>query len=151
MNEISRVTGDDLADLLPLLRAYCDFYAIAPADSALLALCEALIADPQHEGVQLIARDDSRAAVGFATVYWCWGTLSPARIGIMNDLYVAPAARGTGLAEDLIEACLEESRRHGAAFLTWQTAKDNVRAQRVYDRVGATREEWIDYSLPVSS
>jgi ribosomal protein S18 acetylase RimI-like enzyme len=69
----------------------------------------------------------------------------------MNDLYVAPSARGTGLAEDLIKACLEESRRRGAGHLTWQTAKDNVRAQRVYERVGAMREEWIDYSLPVSS
>lgn len=69
----------------------------------------------------------------------------------MNDLYVAPAARGTGLAEELVNACLEESRRHGAKHLTWQTAKDNVRAQRVYERVGATREEWIDYSLPAFS
>ena len=69
----------------------------------------------------------------------------------MNDLYVAPSARGTGLAVDLINACLEESHRHGAQELIWQTAKDNVRAQRVYERVGATREEWIDYSLPVSS
>ncbi len=124
---------------------------MTPSDTALLDLCEALIADPEHEGVQLIARDQSGAAVGFATVYWCWGTLDPARIGIMNDLYVTAAARGTGLAEELINACLEESRRHGAKHLTWQTAKDNVRAQRVYERVGATREEWIDYSLPASS
>jgi GNAT superfamily N-acetyltransferase len=151
VTEISRVTKDDLADLLPLLRAYCDFYEVAPSDAALLELCEALIADPQHEGIQLVARDDRGAAVGFATVYWCWGTLSAARIGIMNDLYVAPAARGTGLAEDLIKACLEEARRNGGKDLTWQTAKDNVRAQRVYERVGANREEWIDYSLPVSS
>jgi GNAT superfamily N-acetyltransferase len=101
--------------------------------------------------VQLIGRDDHGAAVGFATIYWAWTTLSAARIGIMNDLYVAPSARGSGLAVDLIEACLEESRRHGAKQLSWQTAKDNARAQRVYERIGATREEWVDYWLPVSS
>lgn len=151
MSEIARVTSADVPDLLPLLRAYCDFYEVTPADAALLSLCEALIADPEHEGVQLIARDEVGAAVGFATVYWTWGTLAAARIGVMNDLYVAPAARGTGLAVDLINACLEESRRHGAKHLSWQTAKDNLRAQRVYERVGAAREEWVDYSLPVSS
>jgi ribosomal protein S18 acetylase RimI-like enzyme len=151
VNEISRVTSDDLADLLPLLRAYCDFYEVAPSDEALLDLCKALIADPVREGVQLVARAEAGAAVGFATLYWGWGTLSAARIGIMNDLYVAPSARGSGAAEHLINACVEESVRHGAEYLTWQTAKDNVRAQRVYERIGATREEWIDYSLPVSS
>jgi RimJ/RimL family protein N-acetyltransferase len=30
----------------------------------------------------------------------------------------------------------------------WQTARDNQRAQALYDRIGARREEWLDYSLP---
>ena len=67
----------------------------------------------------------------------------------MNDLFVAPAARGTGAAEALIERCAEECRRRGAAQLTWQTAPDNDRAQRVYERVGAERSQWVDYSLDV--
>ena len=145
---ITRVTEADLPELLPLLRAYCDFYEVSPSDDDLLALARALIADSEREGVQLIARSDG-AAVGFATIYWSWATTIAARIGIMNDLYVAPAARGTGTAEALIQACAEESRRHGAAELTWQTAPDNERAQRVYDRVGAKRSQWVDYSLSI--
>ena len=146
---ITRATHDDLADLLPLMRAYCDFYEVSPADDALLDLSRALIGDPGHEGVQLVARGDGGDVVGFATVYWSWNTLIGARIGVMNDLYVIPAARGTGAAEALIRSCLDECREHGAAELTWQTAKDNGRAQRVYDRVGAVRAEWVDYSLSV--
>ena len=130
------------------MRAYCDFYDVAPADEALLALSRALIADPEREGLQLIARDGGDA-VGFATIYWSWATTIAARIGVMNDLYVAPQARGQGVADALIEACVDESRRHGAAELTWQTARDNARAQRVYARVGAERTEWVDYSLSV--
>jgi GNAT superfamily N-acetyltransferase len=83
-------------------------------------------------------------------VFWSWTTLAAARIGIMNDLYLAPAARGTGMADALIQACAHECRLHGAASLDWQTARDNERAQRVYERIGATRSEWIDYSLPVT-
>jgi GNAT superfamily N-acetyltransferase len=145
---IARAREEDLPDLLPLLRDYCEFYEVAPADEALLALSRALLADPEHEGVQLLARDDAGTATGFATVFWSWSTLSAGRIAVMNDLFVAPEARGTGTADALIAACLELARERGAGSLGWQTAKDNLRAQKVYDRVGGERSEWIDYGLP---
>ena len=145
------VVGEaDLDDLLPLLRAYCDFYRAHPGDGALLALARALLADPESEGFQLLARDEAGRALGFATVYWTWSTLAAARRAVMNDLFVHPDARGWGLAEALIEECRVRARRGGASSLGWQTAKDNLRAQRVYERVGARREEWVDYSLDTS-
>ena len=146
---IERVHERDLDELLPLMRGYCDFYEVSPSDEALLTLSRALLADPQREGVQLIARDDDGRAVGFATVYWSWATTSAERIGVMNDLYVAPKGRGSGAAEALIDACRAECAEHGAAKLTWQTALDNERARKVYDRVGANKEQWLDYWLPV--
>ena len=54
----------------------------------------------------------------------------------MNDLFIAPEARGSGLADRLIAACRERAAEHGAGELAWQTAKDNHRAQAVYERVG---------------
>ena len=145
---IASVGPDDFDELLPLMRAYCDFYEASPRDEDLILLSRALIEDPEREGLQLIARDSDGKAVGFATIYWSWSTTSAARIGVMNDLFVAESARGQGLAESLIDACRSECARRGARRLTWQTAPDNARAQAVYDRVGATRERWIDYWLP---
>jgi GNAT superfamily N-acetyltransferase len=150
VTDTSRVTTADLPELLPLVRAYCDFYGVDPADNALLAVSRALIGDPDREGVQLIARADNGDAIGFATMYWSWNTLLAARVGIMHDLFVVPSARGTGAADLLIAACVVESREHGATTLGWQTARDNTRAQRLYERVGATREEWVDYWLSVN-
>ena len=147
---IHTVGEADLPDLLPLMRGYCDFYEVDPTDEALLALSHALIGDPQGEGVQLIARDGGGAAVGFATIFWTWSTLSAARIGVMNDLFVAAEARGGGLADALIAACVERCRERGATSLGWQTAKDNHRAQAVYDRAGGRRSEWVDYSIEVA-
>jgi GNAT superfamily N-acetyltransferase len=149
--DISLVEEADLGDLLPLMRGYCDFYEVSPSDADLLAMSRALIADPEREGLQLIARDESGAAVGFATVFWTWSTLSASRIGVMNDLFVAPEARGGGAADALIAACRERCRERGATSLDWQTARDNHRAQAVYDRAGAGRDDrWLDYSLPAS-
>jgi GNAT superfamily N-acetyltransferase len=152
VHEIRQVEAADLADLLPLMRAYCDFYEVSPSDDDLLAMSRILITDPEREGLQLLARDEAGAAVGFATIFWTWSTLSASRIGVMNDLFVAPAARGGGAAEALIEACAERCRERDVSSLDWQTARDNHRAQAVYDRVGAERDDrWVDYSLGLSA
>ena len=151
LHSIELVGSEDLDDLLALMRAYCDFYEATPSDEALLALSRALIADPERDGVQLIARDRRSIAVGFATIFWSWSTADASRIGVMNDLYVAPEARGAGLAERLIAACVERCEQRGIPVLEWQTAPENLRAQAVYDRVGATRESWLTYTIAVSA
>ena len=148
---IEIVTEADLPELLWLMRGYCDFYEVGPSDEDLLALSRTLIDDPEREGLQLIARDPGGRAVGFATIFWTWTTLSASRLAVMNDLFVAEDARGGGTADALIAACAERCRERGVDSLEWQTAQDNFRAQAVYERVGAKRDErWLDYSLAVS-
>ena len=44
--QIVHVVVEDLTDLLPPMRAYCDFYGVSPADSDLLKMARALIDDP---------------------------------------------------------------------------------------------------------
>ena len=145
--DIEPVTERDIDELLPLMQAYCDFYEAAPSDDELTGMVLELLEEPEVEGVQLIARDEDGRAVGFATIFWSWSTLQARRIAVMNDLFVAPEARGSGAAEALIEACRAEARARDAVRLAWQTATTNERAQRVYERVGAERAEWIDYGL----
>jgi GNAT superfamily N-acetyltransferase len=146
---IAPVGDEDLDDLLPLMRGYCDFYEVDPSDAELLALSRALIGDPEREGLQLIARDGDGRALGFATIFWTWSTTAGSRIGVMNDLYVAPEGRGKRLADALIEACADRCRDRGASRLEWKTAPDNHRAQAVYDRVGGERSQWVDYEIKV--
>jgi GNAT superfamily N-acetyltransferase len=144
---IDRVGDADLGELLPLMRGYCDFYEVGPSDHALLAMSRALIADPDREGVQFIAREDDGTPIGFATVFWTWSTTIASRIAIMNDLFVAEAVRGRRVGEALIAACRDLARAHGAARLEWQTALDNHSGQALYDRVGGVRSQWFDYHL----
>ena len=146
---IEAVTEADIDELLPLMRGYCEFYEAGPSDEALAHMTLTLMDDPDLEGVQLIARDDDGRALGFATIFWSWSTLSAGRIGVMNDLFVHPDGRGGGYAEALIAACVDHARERGAVSLQWQTALDNHRAQAVYDRVGGARRDWVHYDLPV--
>src|SRR5579864_3829990 len=98
---ITEVREAHLPRLLPLIRAYCDFYHVSPDDHALLAMSRALIADRDHEGVQFIANDNGLDA-GFATLFWSWETSVAGRVGVMNDLYVVETARGRGIGTALI-------------------------------------------------
>ncbi len=144
---IEPVEEGDLGDLLPMLRAYCDFYEVAPRDADLEALAQALIADPEREGVQLIARDEDGEPLGFATLYWTWQTLTAGRAAVMNDLFVRPEARGQKIGRALIEECRRRAREHGCPELVWETTPDNEAGQRLYDSLTDDRSTWIYYAL----
>jgi GNAT superfamily N-acetyltransferase len=147
---IARVAPADLPELLPLMRGYCDFYEVAPSDEELRTLAQTLLDAPETAGLQLIARDQRGAALGFATIYWSFSTLSACPIGVMNDLYVDPASRLRGVGRALIEACAAECASRAVPLLEWETAPGNHRAQALYDKLAAHRETWFAYRLAVS-
>jgi GNAT superfamily N-acetyltransferase len=55
----------------------------------------------------------------------------------IQDLYVAPAARGTGLARALIAATLAH-QTWGAKYITLGVSPDNAQATRFYTKTGFT-------------
>jgi GNAT superfamily N-acetyltransferase len=142
-----RVAASDLAELCPLVHAYCEFNGVTRTDDQLLQISLALIADPDHQGLQLLARGRDERAIGFATLVWTWATWAGGRIGIMGDLYVVAHARRSGVGRQLIEACRRECQRVGAQGFMWTTAKDNAAARALYGSVGARSREWVDYWL----
>jgi GNAT superfamily N-acetyltransferase len=149
MLTITVVGEADLPELMPMLRGYCDFYEVDPPDEKLAELSRSLIANPA-EGLQLIARESDGTAVpplGFATIFWTWQTLYAARVGVLNDLYVTPESRGTGTGRALIAHCLQMCHDRGAQKLVWETAPDNLTAQRLYDGIGADKSTWLTYEL----
>jgi GNAT superfamily N-acetyltransferase len=147
-HEIVEATPADLPELLPLMRAYCDFYGTAPPDAGMEEMARALF---DGEGFILLARAKGELAVGFATVDFRWSLLRGSRVATLEDLLVEPEFRGLGLADRLIEACADRAREAGAAALEWQTALDNQRAQAVYDRIGAKPSRWLDYELDLGN
>src|SRR5436190_24207883 len=104
MTSVDVVAERDLPELILLIRAYLDFYEANPPDESMSALSRSLIAEPELEGVQFIARDEDGRPIGFASLFWTWTTTTRGgRLGVMNDLFVAPEARGSGAAGGLVE------------------------------------------------
>ena len=143
--EIRPARVDEIEEMLPLIRAYCEFYGSEPNDEGLRAMFRTLITEPS-QGAVFIARDDGRA-VGFAALDWKWSSLKAARIGYLEDLFVDPEARGRGIGDALIEICAERCRELRMPAMQWQTAPDNLRAQQVYNRTGAEFDTYLEYDL----
>jgi GNAT superfamily N-acetyltransferase len=131
--------------MLPLIRAYCEFYETEPNDEGIRRMFETLMTDPS-QGAIFIARSDGRT-VGFATLDWKWSSLKGARIGYLEDLFVDPETRGRGIADALIEVCADRCRELGMPAMEWLTAPDNHRAQKVYNRTGADSDTFLEYDL----
>ena len=143
--EVRPARTDEIEEMLPLIRAYCEFYETEPDDEGLRSMFETLINEPS-QGAVFIARDRGKA-VGFATLDWKWSSLKAARIGYLEDLFVDPEARGRGIADGLIEVCAARCRELGMSAMEWLTAPDNHRAQKVYDRTGAESGTYMEYDL----
>lgn len=62
----------------------------------------------------------------------------------LQDLFVAPDARGSGAARALIEGAAEAARAEGCALVYWQTQEFNAPARSLYDTL-ASRTSFVVY------
>ncbi len=149
MLTIAVASESDLDDVLPLFAGYQVFYTGRSQDDAKnRAFLGRFVSG--DAGELLVARDDDGAAVGFANLYWTFSSTRAEEHVLLNDLFVAESARGTGVGRLLIDASAEIARERGSRTLSWQTTLDNREAQRLYERTGADRSAWLEYDLPVS-
>jgi GNAT superfamily N-acetyltransferase len=128
-----------------LYAGYAHFYRVEQT-AAMRATVWSWLMDPAHEVFGLMALDQAGHAVGLAHLRPFARPLR-ASLGLyLDDLFVDPAARGTGAAPALLAAAAEAARVRGATLLRWITADDNYRARTAYDRV-ATRTGWVTYDM----
>ena len=125
-----------------LFTAYGVFYETAFGDDVLDGVWVWLM-DPAHEVAALVAEDAGRL-VGFAHIRRTADTFTAGPGWFLDDLYVVPESRGSGVARALIERGYADAEAAGGGTFRWITADDNTTAQRLYDRI-ATRSRWVTY------
>jgi len=145
--EIAPVSAAEFEELLPLIAAYQGFYEVEDIETERNRSFFRRFLAPSEDGLLIAARREGRL-LGYACLYWHFSSTKACESVLMNDLFVVPEARGTGVGRALIEASLGVARERGAAHLEWLTAPDNHTAQRLYDATGAERSTWVYYELP---
>jgi ribosomal protein S18 acetylase RimI-like enzyme len=137
---LTRATPADIEALLPLFRAYLRFYHRPDDEDRARAFLAARIGN--GESVVFLARDaDSADGLGFVQLYPAFASTLMARSWILNDLFVAEAARGRGLSKALMAAAKQHGAETGAAEMFLQTARTNTVAQSLYESLGWERDE----------
>jgi ribosomal protein S18 acetylase RimI-like enzyme len=129
----------DLDAIALLFDAYRQFYE-KPAD---LALARSYIIErfKRKESVLILAEDETGEIVGFTQLYPAFCSVLAARTFVLYDLFVAPAARGTGAGRALMEAAEAHGRKAGAARLELSTANTNKIGQSLYESCGWERDK----------
>lgn len=141
---VRRVEPGDRAGWDRLYAGYAGFYGVEQTD-AMRERVWGWLMDPEHEVIGFVA-EDGGVLVGLAHVRSFARPLAASVGGFLDDLFVAPEARGSGAAEALIRAAAEHGRGQGWSKLRWITAADNARARKVYDRL-AVATPWVTYDL----
>jgi GNAT superfamily N-acetyltransferase len=147
--EVGAVREEEFETLLPLIAAYQRFYEVDDVDTDRNRVFFRRFIAPSDDGRLLAARDGDGVILGYACLYWHFSSLQATETVLMNDLFVAPEARGRGIGRALIEASAAVARERGAAWLEWATAPDNHTAQRLYDSLTSEKSTWLEYELDV--
>ena len=108
------------------------------------------IMDPGEPMFSLLAVNAGGEPVGLANfllhaAFWEIGSVC-----YLNDLFVAPEARGHGAARKLLQAAHAAAVREGAVKFYWLTAEDNAAARGLYDQL-AQKTPFVHYVMPVSA
>ena len=144
---IRPLRAEDRPEWDVLYKGYADFYKVEQTPE-MRDVVFGWLMDPDHGSKGLVAVESSGRLIGlthyrpFASPLRAWTNC------FLDDLFVDPAARGSGAADALIDGVAAVARENGWPVVRWITADDNYRGRGVYDKT-ATRTMWITYDKKV--
>lgn len=137
---------DDHDQWRQLWTGYLQFYQASVPDEVYASTFARLLGADSRDFSALVADKDGQL-LGLAHYLFhrhCWKIED---VCYLQDLYVAPEARGTGLGRALIEAVYAAADVAGAPAVYWLTQDFNLEARQLYDRV-AKVTPFIRYNRP---
>lgn len=145
---VRMVEPADRAAWEPLWRAYQAFYraqiSAAVTDETWRRFLDS--AEPVHAALAVGPENEAVGLVHYLTHRSCWTT---GDYCYLQDLFVAPSARGGGVARRLIEHVYDHAGRLGCARVYWLTHETNTTAMALYDKI-AERSGFVQYRKQIA-
>jgi GNAT superfamily N-acetyltransferase len=138
---------DDVPVIVSLIRELADYEREPDAVEATEDDIRAALFGPSPSAFCHVAEHDGEV-VGFALWFLNFSTWK-GRHGIyLEDLFVRPAARGTGLGKALLMTLIEIARERGYGRVEWSVLDWNTPAIDFYRSLGARpMDEWTVWRL----
>jgi GNAT superfamily N-acetyltransferase len=138
---------DDVRVVLSLIRELADYERSLDAVQATEAQLLAALFGDAPAAYCHVAESDGEV-VGFALWFLNFSTWLGSHGIYLEDLYVRPSARGTGLGSALLTALVEIARERGYGRVEWSVLNWNVDAQGFYRSIGAVpMDDWTVWRL----
>jgi GNAT superfamily N-acetyltransferase len=132
---IRALQREDWDDWRALWGGYLAFYRAELSDATSRTTFDRLCADDAGM-FGLLALDDGGRGIGMANCVVHASTWSRQPKCYLEDLFVAPSARGHDVGRALLLAVKEAGVQRGADRVYWHTQQYNGRARSLYDQVG---------------
>ena len=130
-----------------LWRAYLEFYETELPQEIYDTHFERMMGDEPYDFKGMVAELDGQL-VGLVHYVFHRHGWKIENTCYLQDLYVAPTARGTGAGRALIEAVYEAADKAGAPSVYWTTQDFNETARKLYDRI-AVKTPFIKYAREI--
>jgi GNAT superfamily N-acetyltransferase len=144
---IAGLTEREFFAWYPLFAEYAAGAGAPVTDEHVMRVWTAVQARGAHAAV---AHDESGSVVGFVHALPFDRLLQGDRGVQIEDLYVAPAARGRGVATALVEHVRTAAESAGTPLLRWVARADDGAAKALQDKFADAAGGWVLQTLPVS-
>ena len=138
--KIENLKINDKEKWCELYHGYANFYNM-PMNQDILDTVWSWIFDKENNFYAIGARSPQGELVGFMHFREMPSPLRGSLSGFLDDLYVHPDHRGSGVVQSLFKELKSLAEKNSWPFVRWITATDNHRARAVYDKISGT----IDY------
>ena len=145
---IANIGENDFDDWRQMFVDFAILHDVSPTPEG-VARTWGWLCGPTHPETGLIVRvrDD---VVGFVHYRLQPSALRGTQILYLDDLFIAEAHRGSGVADDMMDRLREIAQTHGCSAIRLDTHATNKRARRFYER-HAKNTNWITYEMTVNS
>lgn len=140
-------TAADAPRLAALMDALQRDQARTPHPETLARVRRDGFGEPAFFDAILVRANGQPDAIGYALHWPTYDTEDGQRGVLLSDLYVAPEARGRGIATGLIGEVARRLQQKGGGFLGWPVFAGNARARRYYARFAEEDPETLYCTL----
>lgn len=137
------IEANDFETWLTLWKGYQEFYQSWIDDQVTRSTFSRFLSE-QEPVYCLVIEDESQKIIGFVHYIFHRSTWSEGNYCYLQDLFVDPAQRASGIGRKLIEEVYKIAEEKKCSRVYWLTQETNYQARMLYDRI-ADNSGFIQY------
>ncbi|KAM0185770.1 hypothetical protein ACHAPI_012009 [Fusarium lateritium] len=145
--QIEKPVRGDFEEWSKLFHAYIAFYNSKIEEDQYARTFDRII--EEKNGLQALVvrqvKGDEKKLVGIAHFFPEQTPWSKKQILLLNDLFIEPSVRGSGLGRKLTQAVANVGKEMGCSRVQWVTKHDNTTARKLYDTLAEA--QFVQYRI----